>query len=182
MSVICQRCGSVDDYRTVVSGPHIKAICNGCDRYIKFISRADLRPQGHTITFQTLPEEQPVSIYMAQGFYGSICIDDLFAGKTVKGSNGKTYICLDDLNTLPFAKGKSNGKTYVGIGTWVNDEEDQYGNIASISLQQTVAEREHQEKKIYIGNMKQAGQKAAIKAAAPAQAATAPQYAGDLPF
>ena len=35
--VICQRCGLVDDYRTTEAGPHIKAICNGCDRYIKIL-------------------------------------------------------------------------------------------------------------------------------------------------
>jgi hypothetical protein len=37
--VICKRCGLVDDYRTEVAGPHIKAICNGCGRYIKFLSQ-----------------------------------------------------------------------------------------------------------------------------------------------
>lgn len=40
--IICQRCGSVNDYRTVQSGPHIKAICNGCDRYIKFMKKSDI--------------------------------------------------------------------------------------------------------------------------------------------
>lgn len=40
--IICQRCGSVNDYRTVNSGPHIKAICNGCDRYIKFIPKNEV--------------------------------------------------------------------------------------------------------------------------------------------
>jgi hypothetical protein len=40
--IICQRCGSINDYRTVVSGPHIKAICNGCDRYIKFIPKNEI--------------------------------------------------------------------------------------------------------------------------------------------
>jgi hypothetical protein len=29
----------MDDYRTVIAGPHIKAICNGCDKYIKFLSK-----------------------------------------------------------------------------------------------------------------------------------------------
>lgn len=40
--IICHRCGSVNDYRTVNSGPHIKAICNGCDRYIKFIPKNEV--------------------------------------------------------------------------------------------------------------------------------------------
>jgi len=43
VNVVCQRCGSIDDYYTVVSGPHLKAICNGCDRYIKFISQQQLK-------------------------------------------------------------------------------------------------------------------------------------------
>lgn len=40
--IVCQRCGSVNDYRAVNSGPHIKAICNGCDRYIKFIPKNEV--------------------------------------------------------------------------------------------------------------------------------------------
>lgn len=43
-SIVCKRCGLVDDYRTEQAGPHIKAICNGCDQYIKFL------PQGHEPT------------------------------------------------------------------------------------------------------------------------------------
>ena len=35
------RCGSTN-YRSEVSGPHIKAICNDCNNYIKFL------PQGAT--------------------------------------------------------------------------------------------------------------------------------------
>lgn len=42
MAIICKRCGSVDDYRTEPTGPHIKAICNGCNQYIQFL------PQGFT--------------------------------------------------------------------------------------------------------------------------------------
>lgn len=39
--VVCQRCGSVNDYRTEQSGPHIKAICRSCDRYIKFLKQSE---------------------------------------------------------------------------------------------------------------------------------------------
>lgn len=39
--LVCPHCQSTE-YRTEVSGPHIKAICAKCDRYIKFI------PQGMT--------------------------------------------------------------------------------------------------------------------------------------
>lgn len=38
--IVCKRCGSVNDYRTEQAGPHIKAICNGCNLYIKFVSQA----------------------------------------------------------------------------------------------------------------------------------------------
>jgi hypothetical protein len=52
--IICQNCGSVDDFHTVHSGPHIKAICNGCDKYIKFIST------------KTLPDVKPELKIMAE--------------------------------------------------------------------------------------------------------------------
>ncbi len=35
--VVCKKCGSVDDYRTSNSGPHIRADCNGCGAFIKFL-------------------------------------------------------------------------------------------------------------------------------------------------
>lgn len=40
--VTCNNCKSVNNYHTEQSGPHIKAICNGCGKYIKFL------PQGCT--------------------------------------------------------------------------------------------------------------------------------------
>lgn len=36
----CKICGSEDDYSTSVSGQHLKATCNKCGNYIKFL------PQG----------------------------------------------------------------------------------------------------------------------------------------
>ena len=33
------KCGSVDNYHTEESGPHIKAICNICNSYIQFLPR-----------------------------------------------------------------------------------------------------------------------------------------------
>jgi len=38
MPIQC-KCGSVDNYRTEESGPHLKAICNICNSYIKFLPR-----------------------------------------------------------------------------------------------------------------------------------------------
>lgn len=35
--VVCTRCATINDYYTEASGPHIKAICNNCKQYIKFL-------------------------------------------------------------------------------------------------------------------------------------------------
>jgi uncharacterized protein (DUF3820 family) len=35
--VVCNRCGLVNDYTTREAGPHVSAVCNGCDRFIKHI-------------------------------------------------------------------------------------------------------------------------------------------------
>jgi hypothetical protein len=37
--VVCNRCGCVNEYYTEKSGPHIKATCIHCDRYIKFLKQ-----------------------------------------------------------------------------------------------------------------------------------------------
>lgn len=91
---------------------------------------------------------------MAQLLNGSICIEDLFYGKVAKGSNGKHYVCLEDLNEIPFNVGKSNGKHYVSLSIWINDEADEYQNNGSFSLRQSQQQREAQEKKKYVGNLK----------------------------
>lgn len=120
---------------------------------------------------------------MAQGYYGSFCLEDLFGNKIAKASNGKNYVCIDDLTQELIKVGK-NGKHYVNIGVWVNDDIDQYGNIAGISLSQTQQEREQQAKKVYIGNLRRSANGTSNQAsAAPAQqqqVAAAP--VGDLPF
>jgi len=87
-------------------------------------------------------------------------------------------ICLSDIPKEKVTTSEKNGKKYLNINVWVNDELDQYGNIGSIQLSQSKAEREAGEKKVYIGNIKQP------------QAATTPQNAApvtnavvdDLPF
>lgn len=119
---------------------------------------------------------------MAQGYYGSFCLEDLFGNKIAKASNGKSYVCIDDLTQEPMKVGK-NGKHYVNIGVWVNDDIDQYGNIAGISLSQTQQEREQQVKKTYIGNLRRSGA-ATTNNAAPAQqpAAQAQPAAFEPPF
>ena len=72
-----------------------------------------------------------------------------------------------------------NGKTYVNLTIWHNDEFDQYGNNVSIQLNSKQDQRAS-EGKVYIGNGKRAGTQPASQAPAPAQApqSTSP----DLPF
>ena len=43
---------------------------------------------------------------------------------------------------------------YLNLTMFVNDENDQYGNIASLSLQQTEEQRTAKEPKTYVGNGK----------------------------
>ena len=54
----------------------------------------------------------------------------------------KTQIIIEQLK-----EGK-NGKKYLAVKVWVNDEPDQYGNIASIQVSGS-------EPKVYIGNLKE---------------------------
>jgi len=44
MSVICQHCGNIDDYRIIRKSNQDTAWCNGCDRFIKNL------PQGNPPT------------------------------------------------------------------------------------------------------------------------------------
>lgn len=37
--IICQNCGSINDYRTVMKSNQNTAWCNGCDKFIKNISQ-----------------------------------------------------------------------------------------------------------------------------------------------
>lgn len=39
-TITCPHCNAVDDYRTSNSGPHVRADCNQCGRYIKFLKQS----------------------------------------------------------------------------------------------------------------------------------------------
>lgn len=39
--IICKKCGLINDYRTKPNAMHTEAICNGCNRHIKFISKGE---------------------------------------------------------------------------------------------------------------------------------------------
>ena len=46
-------------------------------------------------------------------------------------------ICLSDIPKDKVTTSEKNGKKYLNINVWVNDELDQYGNIGSIQLSQS---------------------------------------------
>ena len=64
-------------------------------------------------------------------------------------------ICLSDIDKSKIAKSEKNGKLYLSVDIWVNEQPDNYGNIGSINVRQSKEEREAKEKKVYIGNFKQ---------------------------
>ena len=70
-----------------------------------------------------------------------------------------------------------NGKIYVNLTIWHNDEFDKYGNNVSIQLN-SKQEQRASEGKVYIGNGKRAGTQASAQAPAQAPVTTSP----DLPF
>lgn len=75
-----------------------------------------------------------------QLFYGSICLSDLLEQAKAKHS--------------AFTKAQ-NGKIYVSVNVWLNNETDKFGNIMSIQLNPT-KEMKDLDKKLYIGNCKKA--------------------------
>jgi ACT domain-containing protein len=89
-------------------------------------------------------------------------------------------ICLTDIPKEKITVSEKNGKKYLNIVIWINDEPDKYGNDASIQVSQLKEERESKQKAVYIGNAKSQN-----KQAAPSNYPTSPQpgYSdNDLPF
>ena len=74
---------------------------------------------------------------MAQSFYGSIDFTKLV--EQVKAGN------------KAFTK-TENGKIYLNVRVWVNDETDKFGNIASLQSNFKGAQKED---KFYFGNLKE---------------------------
>jgi hypothetical protein len=62
-------------------------------------------------------------------------------------------IDLSKIEKSRIIEGK-NGAKYYNVNVWINDENDQYGNIASIQTGITKEEREAGGKGGYIGNLK----------------------------
>lgn len=38
----CHHCGVVDEAKFTFAGPHIKQICNGCGKYVKFFNKSQI--------------------------------------------------------------------------------------------------------------------------------------------
>jgi hypothetical protein len=96
-------------------------------------------------------------------------------------------ICLTDITKEKIVTSEKNGKKYLNVSIWVNDDVDQFNNIGSIVVSQSKEEREAGNKKVYIGNFKHAtvaqGQlPAATNNAAPVQQQVTPIEEDGLPF
>lgn len=48
----------------------------------------------------------------------------------------------------------ANGNKWLNVVLWLNDTPDQYGNIGSVQIQQSLEERDAKAPKLYIGNLK----------------------------
>jgi hypothetical protein len=94
-------------------------------------------------------------------------------------------LCLTDLGEKyraghsAFSKG-NNGKIYVNITSWINDEADKFGNDVSHQLNSKQDQREA-EGKVYVGNGKTATQ-AAAPASQPASKPATQVPGKGLPF
>ena len=90
-------------------------------------------------------------------------------------------ICLTDIPKDKINISEKNGKKYLNVTVWVNDEPDNYGNHASIQVSQTKEEREGKAPRTYIGNLKRPAAPA-TPAEHPAGHVAAVQVTDDLPF
>jgi hypothetical protein len=74
---------------------------------------------------------------MSKLLYGSMCLSDL--SEQFKAGHPA------------FSKSEKNGKIYVNVTVWINDEPDQYGNHAALQLSKP---KDSDMKPIYFGNLK----------------------------
>jgi hypothetical protein len=78
-------------------------------------------------------------------------------------------------------KGKNNGKLYVSLVVWQNDEVDQYGNHFTVQLSSSKEMREKEGKAVYVGNLKYL-EKGTPEETVPVQAADITTAMQNLPF
>lgn len=87
----------------------------------------------------------------------------------------KSKIVTTDKDGNPFR----NGAKYLNVQIFVSDDPDQYGNHASLAINQTKEERESGNKKTYIGNFKEVWNSASNES--PVQADVV-KHDDELPF
>lgn len=44
--VVCKKCGTINEYRSVPNGPHLSAWCTACGEFIKHLQK-DVNPMFH---------------------------------------------------------------------------------------------------------------------------------------
>jgi hypothetical protein len=102
---------------------------------------------------------------MSERINASICLTDI--GEKVRQGHSAVTI------------GKKNGKKYLNVTIWINDEKDKYDNDVSIQLN-SKQESQEAEGKVYVGNGKTNRLSALPSTLAPTMASeTDPK---DLPF
>ena len=71
-------------------------------------------------------------------------------------SNGKLINAGINVSKVPKSaiREDNNGNKWLNVDIWINPDADDYGNHASINIQQTKEQRDAKEKKVYIGNGK----------------------------
>lgn len=87
-------------------------------------------------------------------------------------------ICLTDIPKDKITVSQKNGKNYLNINLWLNDEADKFNNNGSIQVSQSKEEREAKVPKQYIGNFKYAQ----VKTAQAQEETPDLEVADDLPF
>lgn len=90
-------------------------------------------------------------------------------------------ICLTDIPKDKITVSEKNGKKYLNINLWLNDEPDQFQNNGSIQVSQSKEEHEAVVKKQYIGNFKYAKVAQPAPPAAPTDNIVS-EPIDDLPF
>jgi hypothetical protein len=84
-------------------------------------------------------------------------------------------ICLSDIPADAIKEGK-NGKKYLSLTTYDNDQPDNYGNDFAVWISQTKEERDAKVNRKYLGNGK------IVVASSGGNAAAKPKTTDGLPF
>lgn len=131
--VVCQRCNTTNEFYVVNSGPHLKAICNHCNRYIKFIPQDTPGCADTGVNSKTPPEgSNPARKKMANIISVRLDVTKIDKARLFKGEKG----------------------TYLDITLLMRDQADAYGNHGMVVQQVTKEERAAGVKGAILGNAK----------------------------